>query len=289
MIPLSFAQRRLWFLGRFGDAGSAYNMPLVIRLKGVLDETALAAALGDVVDRHEVLRTLIGEEDGEPFQDVRPVGGPVPFEMLACSEEELPGRLARACRYVFDLAAVIPLRVTLFRVGEGEWVLLVLMHHIASDGWSTAPFLRDLGQAYTARLHGDAAPGWEELPIQYADYTLWQQDLLGDPADPESLFAQQLEYWKQNLAGAPEELTLPADRPRPVEPSHHGELAAFEVDADTHARLAALARSTNTSMFMVFQAAIAATLTRLGAGNDIPIGIPIAGRTDDALDDLVGF
>ncbi|MGG2464463.1 amino acid adenylation domain-containing protein [Streptomyces sp. RGM 3693] len=288
-VPVSFAQRRLWFLGRLGTLGAAYNIPLAVRLAGTLDEGALRAAVGDVVDRHEVLRTLIGEGEGEPFQDVRPAGQSVPFEVLPCTREELADRLAHASLRVFDLAAEIPLRVTLFQIGEGEWVLLVLMHHIASDGWSTAPFLNDLGQAYTARLRDSSAPGWEELPIQYADYTLWQQDLLGDPADPESLFARQLEYLKENLAGAPEELALPTDRPRPAEPSHRGEFAAFEVDADTHARLAALARSTNTSMFMVFQAAIAATLTRLGAGNDIPIGIPIAGRTDDALDNLVGF
>ncbi|MEU0009604.1 condensation domain-containing protein, partial [Streptomyces sp. NPDC006314] len=288
-LPLSFAQRRLWFLGLYGDVGAAYNMPFVIRLKGVLDEAALASAVGDAVDRHEVLRTVIGESEGEPFQDVRPAGGPVPFDAVACTPDELAERLAGACRHVFDLAVEIPLRVTLFRVGEGEWVLLVLMHHIASDGWSTGPFLRDFGQAYASRVQGGGTPVWEELPVQYADYTLWQQDLLGDPADPESLFARQLEYWKQNLTGAPEELTLPVDRPRPTEPSHEGALALFDIDADTHARLAALARSTNTSMFMVFQAAIAATLTRLGAGNDIPIGIPIAGRTDDALDDLVGF
>ncbi|MEU2835284.1 condensation domain-containing protein, partial [Streptomyces lavendulae] len=288
MIPLSFAQRRLWFLGRFGAAGSAYNMPSVIRLTGTLDVASLKAAIADVVDRHEVLRTLIGEEEGEPFQEVRPAGQPVPFDVLSCAEEELAGRLAEACRHVFDLAVEFPLRVTLFRVADGQWVLLVLMHHIASDGWSTAPFLSDLGQAYTARSNG-GVPVWEELPVQYADYTLWQRDLLGDPSDPESLFAQQLEYWKDNLAGVPEELALPVDRQRPAEPSHDGALTVFELDADTHARLAALARSTSTSMFMVFQAAIAATLTRLGAGSDIPIGIPIAGRTDDALEDLVGF
>ncbi|MGG2464472.1 amino acid adenylation domain-containing protein [Streptomyces sp. RGM 3693] len=289
MIPLSFAQRRLWFLGRFGVAGAAYNIPLAVRLAGTLDEGALRAAVGDVVDRHEVLRTLIGEEEGEPFQDIRPIGQSVPFEKVACTEDELAGRLAEVCRHVFDLSTELPLRVTLFQVAEGEWVLLVLTHHIAADGWSTAPFLKDLGLAYSARLEDGAAPVWEELPVQYADYTLWQRDLLGEASDPESLFARQLEYWKHNLAGAPEELALPVDRPRPAEPSHDGALALFDIDTDTHARLAALARSTNTSMFMVFQAAIAATLTRLGAGNDIPIGIPIAGRTDDALDNLVGF
>ncbi|MER6917412.1 condensation domain-containing protein, partial [Streptomyces sp. NPDC000594] len=289
MFPLSFAQRRLWFLGQFGAAGSAYNMPLVVRLRGVLDEPALRAAVGDVADRHEALRTVIGDAEGEPFQDIRPPGQDVPFEVTACTADELSGRLAEGSRYVFDLTAEIPLRVTLFRVGEGEWVVLVLLHHIASDGWSTAPFLRDLGQAYTARLGEGAAPVWEELPVQYADYTLWQRDLLGDPADEESLFARQLQYWRQALAGVPEELALPFDRQRPAEPSHRGALAVFEVDAATHRQLAALARSTNMSMFMVFQAAIAATLTRLGAGTDIPIGIPIAGRTDDALEDLVGF
>ncbi|MER6916016.1 amino acid adenylation domain-containing protein, partial [Streptomyces sp. NPDC000594] len=288
-LPLSFAQRRLWFLGRYGEAGAAYNMPLVIRLSGTLDEAALRAAVGDVADRHEALRTMFGESEGEPFQDIRPTGQDVPFEVTTCTADELAGRLAEASRHVFDLAAEIPLRVTVLRTGEGEWVLLVLTHHIASDGWSTAPFLKDLGHAYTARLGKGAAPAWKDLPVQYADYTLWQQDLLGDPADPASLYARQLGYWKQNLTGAPEELTLPFDRPRPAEPSHQGAMALFDIDTTTHRQLAALARSTNTSMFMVFQVAIAATLTRLGAGTDIPIGIPIAGRTDDALEDLVGF
>ncbi|MER6917446.1 amino acid adenylation domain-containing protein, partial [Streptomyces sp. NPDC000594] len=290
-VPVSSAQRRLWFLGRLGTLGSAYNTPLAVRLSGTLDETALRAAVGDVADRHEALRTVIGDAEGEPFQDIRPPGQPVPFEVTACTADELPGRLAEGSRYVFDLTAEIPLRVTLFQVGEGEgeWVVLVLLHHIASDGWSTAPFLKDLGHAYTHRLGDGAAPAWKDLPVQYADYTLWQQDLLGDPADPASLYARQLGYWKQALAGAPEELTLPFDRPRPAEPSHQGAMALFDIDTTTHRQLAALARSTNTSMFMVFQAAIAATLTRLGAGTDIPIGIPIAGRTDDALEDLVGF
>ncbi|MCX5192879.1 amino acid adenylation domain-containing protein [Streptomyces sp. NBC_00249] len=288
-VGVSFAQRRLWFLGRLGTLGAAYNIPLVVRLNGTLDETALRAAVADVAARHEVLRTVIVEDGDEAFQGIRPADVVVPFETVVCTEADLAGRLAEASGHVFDLQAEIPLRVTLFRVGGGEWVLLVLTHHIASDGWSTTPFLKDLGQAYTARLDAGTPPVWQQLPVQYADYTLWQRDLLGDPADPGSLFARQLEYWKQNLAGAPEELVLPFDRARPAEPSHEGAMALFDIDADTHHQLAALARSTNTSMFMVFQAAIAATLTRLGAGTDIPIGIPIAGRTDDALDDLVGF
>ncbi|WP_406723646.1 amino acid adenylation domain-containing protein [Streptomyces sp. GD-15H] len=291
MIPLSFAQRRLWFLDRFESVGAAYNTSLTLRVGGKLDEGVLRAAVGDVVARHEALRTVIGERDGEPFQDILPEG-PEDQAVMAGAEtvsrEELPARLAQARRYVFDLAVERPLRVRLFRVGPQEHVLLVLMHHIAFDGWSTAPFMRDLAQAYATRLKGEA-PGWDPLPVQYADYTLWQRDLLGDPAAPESLFARQLAHWKRSLSGMAQELSLPTDRVRPAEPSYRGGVVKFGVDTETHQRLVGLARSTNASMFMVLKAALAATLTRLGAGSDIPIGVPIAGRTDEALEDLVGF
>ena len=167
-------------------------------------------------------------------------------------------------------------------------MLLLVMHHIASDGWSTGPFWRDLAVAYGARC-GGRAPQWPALPVQYADFAVWQRELLGDGDDPQSLMARQLGYWEQNLAGLPDQLELPADRPRPAAASHEGGSVEFELGPELHAALAGLARESDVTIFMVVQAAVAALLTLLGAGTDIPLGASVAGRTDVAMDDLVGF
>ncbi len=169
-----------------------------------------------------------------------------------------------------------------------ESVLMLVLHHIAGDGWSMAPLARDLISAYTARLT-DATPDWPQLPVQYADYTLWQRDLLGDDTDPDSPFSRQYTYWAEQLAGLPEQVTIPTDRPRPTTTSNAGDVCDFHFDADLHRGLADLARSAGATVFMVLQASVAALMTRLGAGTDIPIGSGIAGRTDESLDDLVGF
>ncbi|WP_379516056.1 amino acid adenylation domain-containing protein [Nonomuraea insulae] len=287
VLPLSFAQRRLWFLHRLEGRSATYNMPVVLRLSGALDREVLQTALHDVMDRHEPLRTVFPETDGEPRQVV--LGQvDVEWQVRQVTEADLPDALGVAVRYGFDLTTELPVRTTLFDCGADEHVLLILIHHIAGDGWSMGPLARDVLAAYTARSQGQA-PAWEPLPVQYADYTLWQRDLLGDESDPDSLYSQQVEYWKRQLAGLPEQLNLPADRPRPAVASYDGAYVVFELDPALHRRLAELALGANATVFMVLQAAMAALFTRLGAGTDVPLGSGAAGRTDRALEDLVGL
>ncbi len=180
------------------------------------------------------------------------------------------------------------MRVHLFTLGAREHVLLLLLHHIAGDGWSVTPLWRDLACAYAARL-GGGAPALPALPVQYADYTLWQHRLLGREDDPQSAIARQLAFWTDSLKNLPAEIELPSDRLRPLVASYRGDRVPLHISAELHRGLATLARKTEASLFMVLQAALSALFTRLGAGTDIPIGSPIAGRTDSALDDLVGF
>jgi amino acid adenylation domain-containing protein len=287
LLPLSPAQQRLWFVDQLDGPNSTYNAPFALRLRGELDRGALAAAFGDVVGRHESLRTVFPVVDGRPYQRIR-TDAAVPVAFEPCTGAELPERLDRAARAAFDLAEDLPIRVTVFETAPDEAVMVLVLHHIAGDGWSMGPLLSDLSTAYAARMAG-AGPEWTELPVQYADYTLWQRELLGSEDDPDSLVSRQLSYWASALADLPEEITLPTDRPRPPVAGHDGGVVDVRIDADLHARLAGLARAHQVTLFMVVQAALAALLTRHGAGTDIPIGSPVAGRTDEALDDLVGF
>ncbi|MFH9428131.1 amino acid adenylation domain-containing protein [Streptomyces sp. NPDC017615] len=288
-LPLSFAQRRLWFLNRFEGPSDTYNVPLVLRLDGPLDADALENALADVVERHESLRTVFPDTDGVPRQSVLDArAADLDLTPRDTEPARLDEALAAEVAHAFDVSAEAPVRARLLRLGAESHVLVLVLHHIAGDGWSLAPLARDLGEAYRARLAHEE-PGWTDLAVQYADYTLWQHALLGDEQDPDSRAARQLAFWRDALAQAPELLELPGDRPRPAVTEHRGDAFAFPVDAGTHQALAALARARGCSLFMVLQAALSVLLSRHGAGEDIPLGTAVAGRTDEALDDLVGF
>jgi non-ribosomal peptide synthetase component F len=190
-------------------------------------------------------------------------------------------------RVPFDLAAEVPLRARLFRVADDEHVLVVVVHHIAADGWSITPLAADLGVAYAARCAG-RAPGWAPLAVQYVDYTLWQRKQLGELADPDSPIAAQLAYWEKALAGMPERLVLPTDRPYPPVADFRGARVAVNWPAELQQRVGRVAREHNATSFMVLQAALAVLLAKLSASSEVAVGFPIAGRGDPALDELVG-
>ncbi|GGF50064.1 non-ribosomal peptide synthetase [Marmoricola endophyticus] len=290
-LPLSYAQRRLWFLSRLEPDSTSYHIPATLRLRGDLDLDALREAVRDVVERHESLRTVFPEdEDGDPFQRILDPGdATIPIRVLdPVDRADAAEALAPAVDRAFDLTADLPLRVTVLPLGEREHLLSLVMHHVVGDGWSLGPLARDLSTAYAARTTGQA-PDWSPLAVQYADYALWQRDLLGDDEDPDSPISQQLDYWREQLDGVPPELDLPRDRARPSESTGAGGTVALGVPAQVHEQLAALAGEHDVSVFMVLQAAVATLLSRLGGGTDVPLGAPIAGRTDEALDDLVGF
>ncbi|MEE1764997.1 non-ribosomal peptide synthetase [Streptomyces sp. SP18BB07] len=285
-LPLSYAQERLWFLHRFEGPSPTYNLPVALRLSGDLDVAALTAALDDLAQRHEALRTVFAEDEHGPHQVVLP--SVPPLTVVRADEDTLDERLADAVRTPFDLTAQPPLRATLFDLGAGENVLLLVLHHIAGDGASMAPLARDLTTAYAARSRGET-PDRAELPLQYADFAVWQRQSLGEPDDPDSTLSHQLDHWRTTLAGLPEQLELPFDRPRPAVPTHRGDTVPFTVEPAVHEALVRLARAHHTTVFMVVHAALATLLHRLGAGDDIVIGSPVANRTDDALTPLIGY
>ena len=289
VVPLSFAQQRLWFLDQLDGPSPTYNITAAIQISGALDADALTHALSDLMARHEVLRTVFPVVDGQPCQRIlEPDPALLTLPVLDLSDAEIRAALVKAATHPFDLARDVPLRATLFATGPHDHVLALVLHHIAGDGWSLAPLARDLSTAYQARLNGHT-PNWDPLPVQYADYTLWQRERLGNDNDSESSLTQQLTYWRRAFEGVPAELTLPTDRPRPAVATHRGGTVPVEIDRDLHERLVALARAENVTVFMVLQASVATLLSRLGAGQDIPVGTPVAGRGDDALNDLVGF
>ncbi|GCE39566.1 Siderophore biosynthesis non-ribosomal peptide synthetase modules Bacillibactin synthetase component F [Rhodococcus wratislaviensis] len=288
-IPLSLAQQRMWFLSRFDPHSPAYNLPLVVRLTGDLDVAALQGAVNALLDRHESLRTVFPEHDGEPVQVVLPASQvqldltPIAVDAGAVERHVLP-----VVTRGFDVTTSVPIRGKLFQVSKNEFVLAMAVHHISGDGFSMAPLARDVMTAYVALSSGEE-PAWTPLPVQYADFALWQREVLGSEDDPGSLISQQLDYWKSALSGLPDQLELPTDRPRPPVQSYAGGRVPVAVDAEIHRALVELARTTNSTLFMVMHTALAVFLARMSGTGDIAIGTPIAGRGEAALDDLVGM
>jgi thioesterase domain-containing protein len=278
-IPLSAGQQRLWFLNQLDYEGGTYLVPVVLRLTGKVDRDALGAALRDLLDRHEVLRTVFPMTDGVPHQLV--VDTEEVLRLVSCSPADVDARLAELCRQPFDLTVDRPVRATLFELAPDEHVLALAIHHIAADGWSLRPLMDDLELAYSARL-GHTAPPWTPLPVQYADYALWHEELVSGSRD------RDLGFWRANLAGLPEEATLAPDLPRLGGPRRGGVVSA-SLDTRLRAGIVDIARAAKATPFMVLRTALAAVLSRFGAGTDIPIGVPVLGRDDVALDDLIGF
>ncbi|TGD83902.1 amino acid adenylation domain-containing protein, partial [Mycolicibacterium sp. CH28] len=292
VVPLSFAQNRLWIVDQLQGPSPIYNLPVALRLRGQLDADALGAALADVVDHQESLRTRFPAVDGLPQQLVVPAGaanfGWSVIDATSWSDAELIDGIGAVTRHAFDLATEIPMQARLFRVAGDEHVLVAVVHHIAADGWSIGPLVRDLGVAYASRSAGEA-PGWADLAVQYADYTLWQRSWLGDLADDESRISAELAYWEEALAGMPEQVQLPTDRPYPMVADYRGAWLEVQWPAELQQQVARVAREHNATSFMVIQAALAVLLSNLSANNDVAVGFPIAGRGDTALDELVGF
>ena len=290
-IPLSYAQQRLWFLNRFEGGAPNYNMPTAFRVTGPLDVDALAAAIDDVIARHEILRTVYPEVDGVPFQKVLPVQavtwrrGAV---VVSLQEQDLLREWMMLAAYQFDLSAEIPIRAQIYSVGPQQHVVVIVLHHIAFDGWSLRPMVSDVAEAYQARRQGQQ-PEWAPLPVQYVDYTLWQRELLGQESDPDSVIAGQLQYWLQQLADLPEVVSLPTDRPRPPVASSRGDAVEVRIESQLWAGVKRLAAAYNATASMVLQAVLAVLLHRVGGAGDVVIGTPIAGRLDEALDGLIGF
>ncbi|OBJ72211.1 non-ribosomal peptide synthetase [Mycobacterium colombiense] len=290
-MPLSASQLRSWFAYRVDGPSRVNNIPFAAKLSGPWDIDALIAAVGDVVARHEILRTSYVELDGVPYQVVEPAGVEVPVRREEGPDEAwLQQQLDVERCHCFELDAELPIRVAVLRTqNTAEHVLSLVVHHIASDHWSAGVLFSDVMTAYRARRGGEA-PSWAPLRVQYADYAAWQHKFLGDASGQESAIAGgQREYWTRQLAGMPEDTGLRPDFPRQPVPSGEGESVDFQIDSATRAKLGELCRELGITEFMLLQTAVAVVLHKAGGGTDIPLGTPVAGRTEAELDQLIGF
>ena len=286
--PLSFAQQRLWFLNQLEPERPNYNQPKAFRLTGALDEEALQKALDQIVARHEALRTTFVTVDGSPVQVIGPkrsVGLSV-VDLRALSDPDRDAEAQRllvaTTRRTFDLSQDLMLRALLLRLAERDHILLLVTHHIASDGWSSGILWRELGELYRAFSRGEPNP-LPELPIQYLDYAVWQREWLQG-----ELLERQLSYWTKQLDGSGA-LQLPTDRPRPSVRKYQGKRQTIELSKQLSQKLRALSRQQGTTLFMTLLAAFQTLLYRYTGQEDIAVGCPIAGRTRQELEGLIGF
>ncbi|MBD0324133.1 MAG: hypothetical protein ICV72_12215, partial [Aldersonia sp.] len=293
LVPLAPNQMRFWKVNRIAPEITAHNMVTAFRLRGALDVGALQAAVADVVARHESLRTIYPEVEGfGPVQQVlAPEAAGVTLEVEQVAADRLVERAGELFRSTFDLTREVPAVLRLLECTEAkdEFVVVVAVYHIAGDGFSVGPMVRDLMLAYDARRRG-VAPAWEPLEVQYTDYAVWQRERLGSEDDPSSLAAREIQYWKTALDGMPDELALPRDRPSPATWSYDmGSWVPIEVSAQRHAQLIDVARRYEVTPFMVVHAALAVLLAELSGSDDICIGTPTAGRGRPEVDDLIGM
>uniref|UniRef100_UPI000AC5272E non-ribosomal peptide synthetase n=1 Tax=Nocardia amamiensis TaxID=404578 RepID=UPI000AC5272E len=273
---------------RFDADSAADNIPAAVRLDGALDLDALRGAIADVIARHESLRTVYPSRDGVAYQRVLPATKAIPeLDVVEVAEGQLLGALYAFVERGFDVTTEPPVRLRAYRLAPDDYVLVVVVHHIAADGFSMRPLVRDLMTAYVARTSA-AQPGWPPLAVQYVDFALWQRDTLGSEDDPTSLISEQLDYWRGALAGLPDELRL-SGRPRPAVASYRAGTHRFRVPGELIDELNRVAHAHGTTLFMVVHSAFAALLARLSGSDDVAIGIPVAGRGEQALDDLVGM
>jgi mycobactin peptide synthetase MbtE len=283
-LPLSYSQLAMWFQYRMEGASDDLNIAIGIRVDGLLDTVALAAALNDVAGRHETLRMNISEHDGIPYQFVRPAPD-LELPVAETSADQIGEAMAALRRYVFTLESEPLIRATLLASGPHTHVLFLLAHHIVTDHASLGIVLEDLITAYRARLRA-AAPEWAPLPIQYADYVLWQRNAF----DAASQWGQaELAYWCDALAGLPDEISVAHDHMRPPVLGKRGEVVSFTVSAARRAALTQLAEQVGATEFMVYQAVLAVVLHKLGGGTDIAIGSPVASRVDSSTANLIGL
>src|SRR5829696_3751552 len=288
-VPLSFTQQRLWFLNQLEPDSTFYNIPIAIRLKGSLDVQSLDRALSELVRRHESLRTRFAVEAEQPVQVIvsDPKFSVVHITVTAATEAEREVEVTRLIdREVdqpFDLQSGSLFRASLLRLAAEEHVLLLAMHHIVSDAWSASVFFKELSALYAAYAAGEKSP-LPELPVQYADYAVWQREYLSG-----EVLNAQVEYWRERLTGAAPVLELPADRVRPAVQSYRGAAARFEVSREVSEGLKELAHAEGVTLFMTLLAAFKVLLYRYTGQEDIVVGSPIAGRTRAEVENLIGF
>lgn len=288
LLPLSSGQYGLWYVSQLEPRSFSYNVPIAYRLMGPVDLAALQLALTDVVARHDSLRTVFPDRDGVPYQRLLD-----PAEVARIERRAAPGDLSTvvetAAREPFDIARGPLLRATILEKDPQDRVLLLVLHHLVCDGWSVGLLCRDLSAAYRARLRGEP-PGWAPPALRYADYVQWQAEMFADEDEEgDSLAGEDLWFWTVNLDGAPAQTPLPVDRPHEDVPGNRGATIEVRLPGELTGRIGDLAQRTACSAFMVLRTGLLILLDAIGCGPDLTIGTPVAGRPDEALNDVIGL